>query len=218
MEETTFCFVTTHIWKHKQGTVEATVEKTAEKKWRGVRILDANSLQMWLEICPLSAIWFADIIGKSIEDNSTLLQKELCEKKPLGSIWRLVAADIIALVIDFTLIKLMLGIFRNEGILAIEKGHLYMTMVVMAITSWLGAITYQLLIGKRPLNIYKQGSYLYFLRLRDVPVAERKWILALMMKVQLSVNAKIMEEIIASKLIILNCDFCGIVAFEYCKL
>lgn len=64
MAETVFCFATTRIWKHRQGIVEATEEKNAEGKWRGVRILDANSLEMWLENCPAVSAWLAQIIGK----------------------------------------------------------------------------------------------------------------------------------------------------------
>jgi len=64
MAETSFCFVTTRIWKHRQGIVEATEEKNAEGKWRSVRIFDANFLEMWLENCPSVSAWIAQIMKK----------------------------------------------------------------------------------------------------------------------------------------------------------
>lgn len=64
LAETSFCFVTTRIWKHRQGIVEATEEKNAEDKWKSVRIFDANSLEMWLENCPAVSAWLAEIMGK----------------------------------------------------------------------------------------------------------------------------------------------------------
>lgn len=64
LSETTFCFVTTRIWKHRQGIVEITEEKNAEGKWKAVRIFDANSLEMWLEKCPAVSAWLAELMGK----------------------------------------------------------------------------------------------------------------------------------------------------------
>ena len=65
LSETTFCFVTTRIWNHKQGIVEASEEKNQENKWKGVRIIDANNLERWLENCPSVQIWFSKVIGKT---------------------------------------------------------------------------------------------------------------------------------------------------------
>lgn len=65
LSETTFCFVTTRIWKHQLGIVEATEEKNSEGKWKSVRIYDANSLEMWLEKCPVVSTWLAELMGKS---------------------------------------------------------------------------------------------------------------------------------------------------------
>ena len=64
LSETSFCFVTTRIWNHRQGIVEATAEKNAEGKWQSVRIVDANTLEQWLEKCPAASAWFAELIGK----------------------------------------------------------------------------------------------------------------------------------------------------------
>ena len=66
--ETTFCFVTSRIWNSRTGIVEATAEKCNEGIWKSVKILDANSLTQWLDLCPSVSIWFADIIGKPYHD------------------------------------------------------------------------------------------------------------------------------------------------------
>lgn len=62
--ETTFCFVTSRIWNCRNGIVETTEAKNKEGTWKAVRILDANSLEQWLDRCPSVSIWFSDIIGK----------------------------------------------------------------------------------------------------------------------------------------------------------
>jgi len=72
LNETTFCFVTTRIWKHRQGIVEITAEKNAEGKWKSVRIVDANSLEQWLEKCPAVSAWFAEMMGKPYSNICTL--------------------------------------------------------------------------------------------------------------------------------------------------
>ena len=85
LSETTFCFVTTRIWNHRPGIVEATTEKNAEKLWKSVRIFDANSLEMWLEKCPAVSAWLADIIGKPyrrICDLSLYWKKQSTATKP----------------------------------------------------------------------------------------------------------------------------------------
>lgn len=76
LSETTFCFVTTRIWNHRQGIVEATAEKNAESKWKAVRIFDANCLELWLEKCPAVSAWFAELMGKPY--------KHICD---LGLYW-----------------------------------------------------------------------------------------------------------------------------------
>ena len=76
LSETTFCFVTTRIWNHRQGIVEATEEKNAEGKWKSVRIFDANSLEIWLEQSMAVSAWLAEHIGKPY--------RNICE---LGLYW-----------------------------------------------------------------------------------------------------------------------------------
>ncbi len=62
--ETTFCFVTSRIWNHRQGIAEITKEKDQQKIWKKVKIIDANNLERWLEDCPSVQMWFSVIIGK----------------------------------------------------------------------------------------------------------------------------------------------------------
>ena len=72
VSETTFCFVTSRIWSHHRGIVEATEEKAAEGKWKSIRIMDANSLEVWLNGCPAVNAWFLNIIGKPSSDMQEL--------------------------------------------------------------------------------------------------------------------------------------------------
>lgn len=176
LAETTFCFVTTRIWNHRQGITEATVEKTAEGKWRGVRILDANSIQMWLETCPQTTAWFSDVIGKpsgsatlNQYEDDTLLQKSICEKKLLGSIWGLIVADMVLIGIDYVLAKYLMDIIKNNGYAAVEQWYMYIFMMLFALMIMMCGVTYQLIIGKRPLDIYRSGTQLYIFIAKNCP-------------------------------------------------
>ena len=71
-ESTSFCFATTRIWNSRQGIAEITRKSETETNWRSVRIIDANSLEMWLAECPSVAAWFAETIGKSISGIQTI--------------------------------------------------------------------------------------------------------------------------------------------------
>ena len=59
--ETTFVFVTPRRWPGKKKWSQ---ERRAEKRWRDVRVLDADDLVAWLEQAPAVADWFARLIGK----------------------------------------------------------------------------------------------------------------------------------------------------------
>lgn len=72
LSETTFCFVTSRIWYHECGIAEFTTEKKKDSKWKDIRILDANSLALWLNECPSVKVWFQSIIGKSYSDLQTI--------------------------------------------------------------------------------------------------------------------------------------------------
>lgn len=66
--ETTFCFVTSRIWNHREGITEFTKAKQKDGVWKSVRILDANNLEIWLNECPSVAAWFSKIIDKPYTD------------------------------------------------------------------------------------------------------------------------------------------------------
>lgn len=71
--ETTFCFVTSRIWNHKEGIAEFTKAKQQEDSiWKNVRIFDANNLEMWLSEYPSVAAWFARIIEKPFDNIMSL--------------------------------------------------------------------------------------------------------------------------------------------------
>ena len=67
---TTFCFVTSRIWNHREGITEFTKAKQEEAIWKSVRIFDANNLEMWLSECPSVAAWFSKIIEKPFDDTT----------------------------------------------------------------------------------------------------------------------------------------------------
>ena len=70
--ETTFCFVTSRIWSYREGITEFTKAKQEDGVWKGVRIFDANNLEMWLSECPSVAAWFSRIIEKPFDDIMSL--------------------------------------------------------------------------------------------------------------------------------------------------
>ena len=70
--ETTFCFVTSRIWNHREGITEFTKAKQKDSTWKGVRIFDANNLEMWLSEYPSVAAWFSKIIEKQFDDIMSL--------------------------------------------------------------------------------------------------------------------------------------------------
>lgn len=70
--ETTFCFVTSRIWNHREGITEFTKAKQEDGVWKSVRIFDANNLEMWLSECPSVAAWFSRIIEKQFDDIMSL--------------------------------------------------------------------------------------------------------------------------------------------------
>lgn len=67
-KQTTFCFVTSRIWNHREGIAEFTMKKQKEGIWKNVRIIDANNLEMWLAQCPSVSVWFSKIIGRNAYD------------------------------------------------------------------------------------------------------------------------------------------------------
>lgn len=69
---TAFCFVTSRIWNHREGIAEFTNNKQKEGVWKNVRILDANSIELWLNECPSVAAWFSRVIDEPFDDVMSL--------------------------------------------------------------------------------------------------------------------------------------------------
>jgi hypothetical protein len=63
--QTTFVFVTPQVWVRTDPSLAGWAnEKTAEKRWKDVRALDAVQLEHWLELCPAVAATVArEIVG-----------------------------------------------------------------------------------------------------------------------------------------------------------
>lgn len=59
--ETTFVIVTSRTWDNKGDWVE---DKNEEGKWKEVKGINADDLEVWLEQCPAVHRWFGQIIGK----------------------------------------------------------------------------------------------------------------------------------------------------------
>lgn len=65
--ETTFCFVSSRMWKHRKCIAEVSEEKETEKAWKSVRIYDAQTMELWLDSSPTVSAWFSSVIGRNIE-------------------------------------------------------------------------------------------------------------------------------------------------------
>lgn len=62
-----FIFVTIKIWKHKNFSIERTINEARQKYyWKNIHILDAHELSRWLDDCPSVAIWLSKAIGSHI--------------------------------------------------------------------------------------------------------------------------------------------------------
>ncbi len=59
--ESTFVFVTPRVWP---GRGKWEKGKDAEKKWKGVRVIAADDLELWLASAPAVALWLTRQIGK----------------------------------------------------------------------------------------------------------------------------------------------------------
>ena len=69
--DTTFVFVTPRRWSNKQSWEQ---RRRAEGEWRDVRVLDADDLELALEVAPAVQVWLSELLGMepfgatSIED------------------------------------------------------------------------------------------------------------------------------------------------------
>lgn len=61
---TTFIFVTSRVWGHKKSITNVISEKKSSNKWKNIIILDANSIEAWLDECPAVAVWLSSVINK----------------------------------------------------------------------------------------------------------------------------------------------------------
>lgn len=64
LQESTFVFVTPREWRTKDKWAE---EKEKNSKWKSVKVLDANDLEHWIELCPAVDVWFSTSTGRRPE-------------------------------------------------------------------------------------------------------------------------------------------------------
>src|SRR5713101_9534313 len=62
-DETTFVFVTPRAWP---GRGKWQAGKRASGKWKDVRVIGADTLELWLDSAPAVALWLAKQIGKVV--------------------------------------------------------------------------------------------------------------------------------------------------------
>ncbi len=63
--ETTYVFVTPHIWETKETWAS---ERRSEGRWKDVRVIDAQLLSEWLDAAPAVAIWLNKERGWPVDD------------------------------------------------------------------------------------------------------------------------------------------------------
>jgi hypothetical protein len=72
MEETDFIFVSSKIWNHKISIPEKVVNAKNEYGWRSVKIVDAQSLCLWLDENFAVSTWLSEIINGSVKGISSI--------------------------------------------------------------------------------------------------------------------------------------------------
>lgn len=72
MAETTFVFVTPHIWAKKDEWIS---EKKKEGKWKDIVVYDSDSLSQWLLMAPGVERWLALKVGARPATGYILLKK-----------------------------------------------------------------------------------------------------------------------------------------------
>jgi Phage integrase family len=60
VKATTFVFVTSRRWRDKHLWA---MQMAARSAWAGIRAYDADDLELWLELVPAAAAWFATVVG-----------------------------------------------------------------------------------------------------------------------------------------------------------
>lgn len=61
-QDTTFVFVSPRRWPSRHNWV---INKTATKQWKGVKVIDADDLELWLDQVPAVGLWLAKHLGKA---------------------------------------------------------------------------------------------------------------------------------------------------------
>lgn len=61
MRESTFVFVTPREWRKKD---EWAKDKENTSEWKSVKVLDANDLEHWIELCPAVDVWFSTLTSR----------------------------------------------------------------------------------------------------------------------------------------------------------
>lgn len=59
--EATYVFVTPRIWANKETWIQ---EKKKDKKWKDIKVIDAETLEEWIENAPTVGSWLAKHLGK----------------------------------------------------------------------------------------------------------------------------------------------------------
>lgn len=72
VESTTFIFATLKIWNHKTSIEEVINESKKLYDWEDIRIIDASQISLWLRSHTAVAVWFANVMGKSVRGVRTV--------------------------------------------------------------------------------------------------------------------------------------------------
>lgn len=71
-ELTNFIFVSSKIWNHKMSIPDKINDTKKDYNWKKIKILDAQTLCLWLEENPAVSIWLSEIINGNISGISTI--------------------------------------------------------------------------------------------------------------------------------------------------
>lgn len=80
--QSTFVFVTPRRWSGKAAWVAS---RKAEDQWADIRCLDADDLEQWIEVSPITAAWLTRVLGRVVEGILTAIdywRKWSCAAKP----------------------------------------------------------------------------------------------------------------------------------------
>lgn len=72
VESTTFIFASLKIWNHKTSIEEVINESKKLYNWEDIRIMDASKISLWLRSNTAVAVWFANVMGKSVRGVHTV--------------------------------------------------------------------------------------------------------------------------------------------------